>query len=88
MVERSVGIRELKNRLSKYLRAVKAGQTIRITDRGKGLVPASQTVEEKLSALQQAGVFEWSGKLPPPRRPVAKVRGEKTVAEMLIEDRR
>lgn len=88
MVERSVGIRELKNRLSKYLRAVKAGKTILITDRGKGLVPASQTVEEKLSALQQAGVFEWSGKLPPPRRPVAKVRGEKTVAEMLIEDRR
>ena len=88
MVERSVGIRELKNRLSKYLRAVKAGQAIRITDRGKGLVPASQTVEEKLSALQQAGVFEWSGKLPPPRRPAAKVRGEKTVAEMLIEDRR
>ncbi|MCI0861642.1 MAG: type II toxin-antitoxin system prevent-host-death family antitoxin [Chloroflexi bacterium] len=88
MVERSVGIRELKNRLSKYLRAVKAGQTILITDRGKGLIPAGQTVEEKLSALQQAGVFEWSGKLPPPRRPVAKVRGEKTVAEMLIEDRR
>ncbi|MCI0774033.1 MAG: type II toxin-antitoxin system prevent-host-death family antitoxin, partial [Chloroflexi bacterium] len=35
MVERSVGIRELKNRLSKYLRAVKAGQTILITDRGR-----------------------------------------------------
>ena len=91
MVERSVGIRELKNHLSKYLRDVKAGQTILITDRGKlisRLIPAGQTVEEKLNALQQAGVFEWSGKLPPHRRPVAKVRGEKTVAEMLIEDRR
>ena len=91
MVERSVGIRELKNRLSKYLRAVKAGQTILITDRGRPvgrLIPAGQTVEEKLNALQQAGVFEWSGKLPPPRRPAAKVRGGKTVAEMLIEDRR
>jgi len=61
MVERSVGIRELKNRLSKYLRAVKAGQAIRITDRGKGLVPAGQTVEEKLNASSRLAYLSGAG---------------------------
>lgn len=32
---RVVGIRELKDRLSEYLRLVKAGETILVTDRGK-----------------------------------------------------
>jgi prevent-host-death family protein len=35
MRETRVGMRELKNRLSKYLRRVKAGETIVITERGK-----------------------------------------------------
>lgn len=61
MVERSVGIRELKNHLSKYLRAVKAGKTILITDRGKGLVPASQTVEEKLNASSRLAYLSGAG---------------------------
>ncbi|RTH21386.1 type II toxin-antitoxin system Phd/YefM family antitoxin [Thermus scotoductus] len=30
-----VSIRELKNRLSHYLRLAKAGQTVEITERGK-----------------------------------------------------
>ncbi len=30
-----VGVRELKNRLSEYLRRVKAGEEILVTDRGK-----------------------------------------------------
>jgi antitoxin (DNA-binding transcriptional repressor) of toxin-antitoxin stability system len=32
---RTVGIRELKNKLSEYLRAVAAGETIAVTDRGR-----------------------------------------------------
>jgi antitoxin (DNA-binding transcriptional repressor) of toxin-antitoxin stability system len=32
---RSVGIRELKNRLSEYLRAVRRGEEVLVTDRGK-----------------------------------------------------
>ena len=31
---RTVGIRELKNRLSEYLRAVAAGESVLVTDRG------------------------------------------------------
>src|SRR5438477_11163291 len=32
---KTVGIRELKNRLSSYLREVRAGRTVAITDRGR-----------------------------------------------------
>jgi prevent-host-death family protein len=32
---KSVGIRELKTRLSEYLRRVRSGETVLITDRGK-----------------------------------------------------
>lgn len=32
---RAVGIRELKNRLSEYLRAVKRGERVLVTDRGQ-----------------------------------------------------
>ena len=32
---RSVGIRELKNRLSEYLRRVRAGEEVLVTDRGE-----------------------------------------------------
>lgn len=35
MREVTVGTRELKNRLSEYLRRVKAGETITVTERGK-----------------------------------------------------
>ncbi len=32
---KTVGIRELKNRLSEYLRRVRAGETVLVTDRGE-----------------------------------------------------
>lgn len=32
---RAVGIRELKNRLSEYLRAVRGGERVLVTDRGR-----------------------------------------------------
>ncbi|HTV80542.1 MAG TPA: type II toxin-antitoxin system prevent-host-death family antitoxin [Steroidobacteraceae bacterium] len=32
---RSAGIRELKNRLSEYLRRVRAGESVQVTDRGE-----------------------------------------------------
>jgi prevent-host-death family protein len=90
MAEMSVGIRELKARLSEYLREVKSGQTVVITEHGREvarLMPVGQPVEERLRALVAAGLGEWSGeRLPPvPRRP--RVKGKRTVAELLVADR-
>ena len=50
-----VGVRELKNRLSEYLRFVKAGEEILVTDRGKIVARLSSaeptTAESPLSTL-------------------------------------
>ncbi len=46
---RTVGIRELKNRLSEYLRRVRAGQGFTVTDRGEvvaELLPARAAVAD------------------------------------------
>jgi prevent-host-death family protein len=90
MTEISVGVRELKSRLSEYLRQVKAGQTVVITEHGQPvgrIVPAAQPLEVRLQAMAQAGLLLWSGKKLQPMLPVARVRGDRTVADLLVEDR-
>lgn len=85
-----VSIRELKNRLSYYLRLTKAGHTVEITERGKPvgrIVPLSPQLEERLEAMAKLGLLSrGKGKLPP-RKPVARARGTKNVAELLVEER-
>ena len=95
MKQTTAGIRELKNHLSAYLRKVKAGETITITDRGTPvgrIVPAGEknerTLGEKLQALQDAELAEWSGKKFQPREPVAENKGDRMVSDLLLENRR
>lgn len=91
MTERRVGIRELKARLSKYLRDAKAGYSITITDRGKPvgrLVPPDQPLEQRVQAMLNAGLAEWNGQRPPPMKPIARLKGKKSIADLIIEDRR
>ena len=91
MNELNVGIRELKTRLSEYLRQVKAGRTIVITERGKTvgrIVPAEASLEEKLEAMRRAGLIRWSGKKLKPMKPVAKTKEGHSVADLIVEDRR
>ncbi|MGE0440264.1 MAG: type II toxin-antitoxin system Phd/YefM family antitoxin [Gemmatimonadales bacterium] len=51
---RAVGVRDLKNRLSEYLRAVKAGERILVTDRG-----------QVIAELRQPSLEGEPGGLPP-----------------------
>jgi prevent-host-death family protein len=91
MGEQTVGVRELKARLSEYLRQVKRGRTVVITEHGKPvgrLVPVGDSLEERLRAMVDAGLADWNGKRLPPARPVAKVREGFSVADLIIEDRR
>jgi prevent-host-death family protein len=91
MGERTVGVRQLKDRLSQYLRDVRRGETIVITDRGRPIgriVPAGQSLEERLHAMQEAGLVHWNGNRLEPTKPVAKVKKGYSVADLLIEDRR
>ena len=60
---RSVGIRELKNRLSEYLRAVRRGETVLVTDRGQviaeirrpGSGPGTEAWPPGLAAMVREG---------------------------------
>ena len=90
MIQAKVGIRELKTQLSAYLRQVKAGGTVIITEHGKPIgriVPLAQSTETKLEALSQAGLIAWSGVRLPPLAPVAQAQSDQTVADLLLEDR-
>ncbi len=46
---KAVGVRELKNRLSEYLRAVKRGERVLITDRGQVVAELRQPSSESES---------------------------------------
>ncbi len=90
MSELNVGVRELKTRLSEYLRQVKAGRTIVITEHGKTvgrIVPAPSSLDERLQAMVKAGLAQWNGHKLKPMKPVARTRGPRTVSDLLIEDR-
>lgn len=86
----TVGVRQLKAGLSNYLRQVKAGSTVVITERGQPIgriVPIETTVEERLRKLQQAGLVSWSGRKLEPVESAVHIGGDRTVAELLLEDR-
>ncbi len=86
----TVGIRELKARLSTYMQRVQGGATVVITDRGKPvgrIIPVSSAPEQKLAELQQAGLVMWNGRKLPSHTPTVKARGKKTISDLLIEDR-
>ena len=92
---RKIGSRELKNRLGAYLRAVRQGQSLLITDRGKPVAKlcppdeeetSSETMEETLKKLEARGLIRIG------KRPLAKFRAivspGKPASQMIIEDRR
>jgi prevent-host-death family protein len=88
--ERRVGIRELKSTHSECVREVKSGRTIVVTEHGEPvarIIPEAISVRERVDALRKAGTIAWSGRRMRPAKPVAKVRGDKTVADLLVENR-
>jgi prevent-host-death family protein len=90
MSEARASIRELKSRLSHYLRLTRAGESVVITDRGVPIgriVPVGPELAERLAAMRDAGQAQWSGRKLAAVKPIAKVRGRRTVAELLVEDR-
>lgn len=92
MAQLSVGIRQLKGQLSHYMDQVKAGATVLVTEHGTPvgqIVPVAPSLEGRLQRLAQANLLAWSGrKLEAASPATGRVQGSKTVAELLLEDRR
>ena len=86
-----VSIRELKGRLSYYLRLTRSGESILITDRGipvGRLVPLASSLEQRIEAMRDSGDVAWNGNKLGPVTPVKKRRTTRTVADILIADRK
>ena len=61
-----------------------------ITDHGVPIgriVPMGQDLGERLATMRETGLVQWSGHKLRRRKPVAKLLGRKTVAQLLVEDR-
>jgi prevent-host-death family protein len=90
MAQTTVGVRELKAQLSRYLREVAAGTTVVITERGKPvgqIVPITLSTEERVQQLAASGVVSWDGRAYRPGKPAAGKRGGPQVSDVLLEDR-
>lgn len=93
---RAVGIRELKDRLSEYLRRVRAGEEILVTDRGQVIavlrppahVPSGTKIPPGLAALAREGLLTLGGPNNPHVYPaLTPLLKTMTVKDLLDADR-
>ena len=87
----TVGVRDLKNRLSEYLRRVAAGERITVTDRGRPVAlmtpPHAPAEHEAIIGMVREGIASWGGGKPRGSARPVRVRG-KPVSQTVLEDRR
>jgi antitoxin (DNA-binding transcriptional repressor) of toxin-antitoxin stability system len=93
---RTVGLRELKNQLSEYIRKVRAGETILVTDRGEVVAeikPPGQTESDSslpagLLEMARKGLVRLGGKNDPSAYPrMAALLSAEELADLLNEER-
>ena len=86
----TVGVRDLKARLSEYLDRIEAGETVIITRHGRPvgrLVPEPRTVEERLEAMRRAGKIVWNGQRLPDYEPPLPLRDGASLSDMVLRER-
>lgn len=87
---RTVNIAKLKARLSEYIRAARAGETIRILDRRQEVARLSgaHTGDGMRAAqtLAERGMGEWRGGKPL-IKPLKPRKGPARLADAVLEDR-
>jgi prevent-host-death family protein len=87
----TVGVRELKNNLSHYLREVKRGKPITITERGQSvaiLMPSGTHSDAQLAReLSRKGIGSWKGGKPKGGSRSVVVKG-RPVSQIVIDERR
>ncbi len=88
----TVGVRELKNRLSVFLRLVKQGERVTITERGRAVAvivpPAEAQIDPDIEALLREGLARWGGGKPQGSARPVKLRKGPPISQTVIEDRR
>jgi len=91
----TVGIKELKNRLTQYLRRTKSGQEVVITERGKpiALIKPIQSADRTASLeARLAGLAAEGAVVLPTRKPLKKLRlikaSGRPISKTILEERR
>ena len=87
----TVGIRELKTHLSRYLKRVGSGARLLVTERGRSIatinpVDAPADVDWAHQLVAEGRAY-WSGGKPTGARRPPKITG-KTASSIVLEDRR
>jgi prevent-host-death family protein len=88
----TVGIRELKTHLSRYLKRVRSGARLVVTERGRSIATISPVEAPADVAWAQQLVAEgrahWSGGKPTGASNPVSVTGKRSASSVVIEDRR
>jgi prevent-host-death family protein len=91
----TVGVKELKNRLTQYLRRTKQGEEIVVTERGRPVaviqpIESARTIlslDAKLARLAAQGRVSLPTRAPLKRVRLVRLRGPR-IAQTVVEDRR
>lgn len=89
-VEQQVGIRDLKAHLSEWVRIVKDGGTVVVTEHGRPvaqLVPPPPSARDRMLALARTGEIVWNGEPFTPRGPVVRLKGPRGLSDLIVEER-
>lgn len=84
----SVGVKELKAKLSSYMRLVRKGEEVIVTDHGREValvIPISKE-RQVIKSLMDSGKAKWSGGKPAGLKGV-KAKG-KAMSTTVLEERR
>ena len=89
----AVGIRDLKTNLSRYLKRVRAGTPVQVTEHGRPIatiVPITPAADLSWAhQLVAEGSAHWNGAKPGQRgTPVALTRGRTRASDIVLTDRR
>lgn len=91
----SVGVKELKNRLTQYLQQTKKGEEVIVTERGKpiALIQSIKSAEHVVSREARLAKLAAQGVITlPTEQPVKKIRLAKVtgtpMSQTILEDRR
>lgn len=91
----TVGVKELKNRLTQYLRRTKQGEEVVVTERGKpiALIQPIRSAESPVSLEARLAKLAAQGLVTlPTHKPLKKVRlvkiSGRPISKTILEDRR
>jgi prevent-host-death family protein len=85
----------MKNRLSKYLKLVRTGKEVVITDRGRPVAQLTQVkhaAENEEEAIAHINALPWvrpgkRGKIKGAKHPIPWKPGDKLASDIVLEDR-